>query len=238
MFELLSLSFCWYRQTSIEWFNFPILSLINRCSSIKGFKASWNVELELLCCRECFSVELWLIPALLVSLSWDRCFLFSISRLLLCLLLMLETRSFAGWKLFSWKFKHILGEYLPFLHPELKQYSASWSLEFCALSLYKLCSHFHTGTGHCDHPRVSHPHACSCTWEHPEVSRLYWRWFPPTQNVWWPTLCRFLFVPCVLLFELLQVLSFPQWPQFDLHQLLLYYKIIKTIITFQKQICW
>jgi len=99
MLELLSRSFCWYRHTSMEWFNFPMRSLIMRCSSIKGFKASCKFELEL--CFEGFSEKMVLVggpphPALLVSLSWDRCFLFSISLRLFWRRLILETRSFGG----------------------------------------------------------------------------------------------------------------------------------------------
>ena len=101
MLELLSRSFCWYKQTSIEWFSLPILSLITRCSSIRGFSASCRLDCDELCLsREYFSAKFWMVPphpALLVSLSWDRCFLFSISLLLFCLRLMLDTRSCGGW---------------------------------------------------------------------------------------------------------------------------------------------
>ena len=102
MLELLSRSFCWYKQTSIEWFSLPILSLITRCSSIRGFSASCRLDCDELCLsrEEYFSAKFWMVPpqpALLVSLSWDRCFLFSISLLLFCLRLMLDTRSCGGW---------------------------------------------------------------------------------------------------------------------------------------------
>ena len=104
MLELLSRSFCWYKHTSIEWFSFPIRSLIILCSSINGFNASWillELPLELLleCLLKCFSAKFWIVPpapALLVSLSWDLCFLFSISRLLFCLRLILDTLSWGG----------------------------------------------------------------------------------------------------------------------------------------------
>ena len=72
IFELLSRSLAWYKHTSIEWFSFPIRSLIIRCSSTKGLIASWRLELEELWRRECFSTKFWIEPppALLVSLSW------------------------------------------------------------------------------------------------------------------------------------------------------------------------
>merc|ERR1719391_1762908 len=52
IFELLSRSLAWYKHTSIEWFSFPIRSLIIRCSSTKGLIASGRLELEELWRRE------------------------------------------------------------------------------------------------------------------------------------------------------------------------------------------
>ena len=100
MLELLSLSLAWYRHTSRLWLSFPIRSLISFCSSTRGLRASVmlaEAEEE----EDLGSLASRPAPQLLVSLSWERCFLFSISLRLFCRLLMLDTRSFGGWKDFN-----------------------------------------------------------------------------------------------------------------------------------------